>query len=70
MKLSLGLKKVAELEKIEVSDKEIEDEYKKLAEAYRLKPEQVKNFVMKEDLKKDLLKEKAMELIKSSVVEK
>ena len=70
VKLSLGLKKVAELEKIEVSDKDIEDEYKKLAEAYRLKPEQVKNFVMKEDLKKDLLKEKAMELIKSSVVEK
>ena len=70
VKLSLGLKKVAELEGIKVSDEDIENEYKKLAEAYKLKPEQVKNFVMKEDLEKDLLKEKAMELIKNSAVEK
>lgn len=69
VKLSLGLKKVAELEGITISDKDIEDEYKKLADAYRLKPEQVKKFVLREDLEKDLLKERAMKLIISNVVE-
>ncbi|MDO4199945.1 MAG: trigger factor [Clostridia bacterium] len=70
VKLELGLKKVAELEKVEVKDEEIEEEYKKIAEGYRLKPEQVKNFVRKEDITTDIKKRKVLEIIRNSRVEK
>ncbi len=70
VKLDLGLKKVAELEKIDVTDEEIEKEYKKLADEYKLKPEQVKNFVRKEDLTADIKKRKVLEIIRNNTVEK
>lgn len=70
VKLDLGLRKVAELEKVEVTDEEIEEEYKKIAGGYRLKPEQVKNFVRKEDVTADIKKRKVLEIIRNSRVEK
>jgi len=70
VKLDLGLRKVAELEKVEVTDEEIEEEYKKIANGYRLKPEQVKNFVRKEDVTADIKKRKVLEIIRNSRVEK
>ena len=70
VKLELGLKKVAELEKVEVNDEEIEEQYKKLAEGYRLKPEQVKNFVRKDDIITDIKKRKVLEIIRNARVEK
>ena len=70
VKLELGLKKVAELEKVEVSDDEIEEQYKKIAEGYKLKPEQVKNFVRKDDIITDVKKRKVLEIIRNARVEK
>ncbi len=70
VKLSLGLKKVGEIEKIEVSADEIEREYAKIAEQYKMKVEQVKKFVMENDLKQDIVKSKVLEILKSNRVEK
>lgn len=70
VKLALGLKKVAEIEKIEVTEKEVEEEYAKIAENYKMKPEQVKKFVPVEDLKHDVKNRKVIEIIKSNRVEK
>lgn len=70
VKLELGLRKVAELEKVEITDEEIEEEYKKIADGYKLKPEQVKNFVRKEDITADIKKRKVLEIIRNSRVEK
>lgn len=70
VKLDLGLKKVAELENVTVSEEEIEEEYKKVAESYRLKPEQVKKFVMKDDISSDIKKRKVLDIIRKNRVEK
>ncbi|MDO4476351.1 MAG: trigger factor [Clostridia bacterium] len=69
VKLSLGLKKVAELENIEVTPEDIENEYKKIADGYKMKPEQVKKFIAEDDIKKDISSSKALKIIKENRVE-
>ena len=66
VKLRLILEKIAEKEAIEVSDEDVENEYARLAEAYKMEVEQVKNAISHEDLAKDLSVEKAMQLVKDS----
>ena len=68
VKLRLALEKVAEVENIEVTDEDIENEFKKLAETYNMEVEQVKSYVRAEDLKKDLAVGKAVDIIKDSAV--
>lgn len=63
VKLELALEKVAELEAIEVSDEELEEEYKKLAEMYSMEVEKIKPIIPAEALKEDLLKEKASKFV-------
>ncbi|MGN0442496.1 MAG: trigger factor [Acutalibacteraceae bacterium] len=66
VKLRLILEKIAEKEAIEVSDEDVENEYARLAETYKMEVEQVKNAISHEDLAKDLSVEKAMQLVKDS----
>lgn len=70
VKLDLGLRKVAELENIEVSDEKIEKEYEKIAEQYKMKVEQIKKFIMSDDIKRDIVKSEALEIIRKNKVEK
>jgi trigger factor len=70
VKLDLGLKKVGELESIKASEEEIEKEYEKVADYYRMKAEQVKKFIRKEDLEKSIIKTKALEILKNNRIEK
>lgn len=70
VKLDLGLRKVAELENIEVSDEKIEKEYEKIAEQYKMKVDQIKKFVMSDDIKRDIVKSEALEIIRKNKVEK
>lgn len=70
VKVDLGLKKVAELEKISVSDEEIEKEYEAIAKAYSLKPEQAKRLVPADGLKKDMISRKTVEFICKNAVKK
>ena len=55
----LALTAVADAEKLEVTEEELEAEFSRLAEQYGLKVEQVKAAVPAEDLKKDLRLKKA-----------
>ena len=68
VKLRLALEKIASLENIEVSDEETEEEFKKMAEAYKMEVEQVKGYVTADALKKDLAVGKAAELVKKEAV--
>ena len=65
---NLLLGKVIEEEKIEVSDEELEDEYKKIAEQYQMELDQVKAAIGDESLKSDLCARKAIRLIADSAV--
>lgn len=68
VKLRLALEKIASLENIEVSDEETEEEFKKMADAYKMEVEQVKGYVTADALKKDLAVGKAAELVKKEAV--
>lgn len=69
VKLNLAVKKIAENEKIFPNDVEIDAEYKKFADEYKLPVEKVKIIVPKELIERDLKKRKVMELVNSRVVE-
>ncbi|MGN0601189.1 MAG: trigger factor [Oscillospiraceae bacterium] len=66
VKLRLALEKIAELENIEVSDDEINAEFDKIADQYKMPVEQVKVYIRAEDLKKDIAVGKAVDIIKDS----
>ena len=68
VKTRLALEKVAELENIEASDEEFEEEVKKMAEAYRMDAEEVKKLVPVDGVKADIRVRKAVDLIKSEAV--
>jgi trigger factor len=66
VKLQLALKKVAEREKLYVSDDELEEEFAKLSEMHKMSTEQVKRAVSAEIFKKDMLNDKAFEIIREN----
>ena len=66
VKLRLALEKIAKLENIEVTEDELKAEFDKLAEAYKLDVDQIKQFIHDDDLKKDIAVGKAVDLIKDA----
>lgn len=68
VKLRLALEKIAKLENIEVTEDELKAEFDKLAEAYKLDVDQIKQFIHDDDLKKDIAVGKAVDLIKDEAV--
>ncbi len=68
VKIRLALEKVAELEKIEISEDDLNAEFEKMAKDYNIEVDKVKASVPAEDLKKDLAVQKAMDVIKAAAV--
>ena len=68
VKTRLALEKIAELEKIEVSEKELEDEYNRIATMYSIDVAEVKKSIEDENLKKDIAVQKAVDLVKAEAV--
>ena len=68
VKLRLALEKIAKLENIEVTEDELKAEFDKVAEAYKLDVDQIKQFIHDDDLKKDIAVGKAVDLIKDAAV--
>ena len=70
VKIRLALEKIASLENLTVDDEKVEEEYKRISDAYNVPVEQVKNMVAAEDIKADLLVGAAMDLVKENAVVK
>ena len=68
VKIRLALEKIAELEKIEISDDELNAEFEKMAKDYGMEVDKIKASVPADDLKKDLAVQKAMDVVKTSAV--
>lgn len=68
VKLRLALEQVVADENIEVSEDEINKEFDKLAETYKMDVNQIKMYIRAEDLKKDIAVGKAVDLIKEAAV--
>ena len=67
VKLNLALKKIAEIENISLNEEEIEKEYKKIADNYKMEPEKIKAIVPKKEIEKDLKSQKTMEIVKNNL---
>ncbi len=65
---TLLLEKVAEVENIEITDEQVEESYKQMAEQYEMEIEKVKEYVPAEEIKRDQKFQKAMEIITDSAV--
>ena len=68
VKLRLALEKITELEKIEISDEDVETELKSYADAYDMPLDKIKTLVSADDVKADLACRKAMDIVKETAV--
>ena len=68
VKVRLVLEKIAKAEKLTVTKKEIEAEYKRISEAYNVPVDQVKAMIDAKDLGEDLKVKAAIELVKEKAV--
>ena len=68
VKVRLALETIVKLEGIEASDEEMEAEIEKLAKAYEMEVEKVKNIIAPEQLKLDITNEKAIKFVKENAV--
>lgn len=68
VKLRLALETVARKENIEVSADDLEEEYKKIADNYKMEIDKVKASIPEESLTEDIKVEKALKLVKDNAV--
>lgn len=68
VKLRLALEKIAALEKIKVTAKDIDGEYKRIADSYQMEVDKVREMIPKESITEDMKVKKAMDLVKESAV--
>jgi trigger factor len=68
VKARLALEKIAKLEKFEISEVEIENEYKKIAERYNVSIDKVKSSFDDKYISEDIECNKSIDLIKSTAI--
>lgn len=66
VKIRLALEKVAEAENFDVTDEEVEEEFKKMAEGYQMEVEKLKEIIAADDVKGDLKFRKAVDCVKEN----
>ena len=72
IKNSLVLEAIAKAEDIQISDEQVDEEIKKMAESYKMEPDKLKEMMgdyEMEQLKNDLAVQAAVELISDAAVE-
>lgn len=68
VKIRLALEKIAELEKIEVSEDDLNAEIKRIAESYKMEEKKVRQIAPIDEIKKDLAVNKAIDLVRANAV--
>jgi len=68
VKTELALEKIAQLEGIEISEEEIEEEYRRVAEEYKVPFAKARYGIPEEEIVRDLKRGKALDLVKDAAV--
>ena len=68
VKLDLAVEEIIKKEKLEVTPEDLEDEYKKYADAYNMDIEQIKKAVPADNIKPEILNRKAVDFIVENAV--
>jgi trigger factor len=70
VKLRLALEAIAKKEKIKVTKADIEEELKRIADAYQMDIEKVREMVPADSVAEDMKVKKAMDLVKEKAITK
>lgn len=68
VKLDLALEEIIKVENIEVTEADIDEEYKKYSEAYNMDVEQIKKAVPADNIKPEILQRKAIDFVIENAV--
>ena len=68
VKVRLALERISEIENLEVTDDELNEEYSKFAASYNMQAEDVKKYIPEDSLRSDLLVNKAVDFIVDNAV--
>ncbi len=68
VKIRLALEAIAKAENLEASEEELNEEYQKIADMYKMEADQVKAVIPAKDLTSDITANKAIDVIKSAAV--
>ena len=68
VKVRLALEAIVKAENITVTEEEIEEEYKKMADAYKMDVDKVKSYIPVQGISSDLEVEKALGFLKDNAV--
>lgn len=68
VKIRLALEKIAELEKIEASEEDVDKEVQRIAEAYKMEADKVRDMLPMDEVKKDLAVNKAIDFVREAAV--
>ena len=66
VKCRLALEKIAELENVEVTEEDLDAQYKDLAEQYGMEEDSVRKILSEDDISKDVKTKKALEIVKDA----
>ncbi len=66
VKVRLALEKIAELENVQISDEQVEEEIKRMSEQYKMPVERIKSIVGTKAVKSDLMVSEASKIVKDS----
>ncbi len=69
VKLRLAVEKIAELENVAVSEEQLDEEYKTLAEVYGVSVDDTKKYISREQIEGNLKLDNAMKLVMQNAVE-
>ena len=68
VKLRLALEAIAKAENLDVTEDEVNEKLTEMAASYKMEVEKIKELIPMDEYKKDLIVDKAMELVKDSAV--
>ena len=66
VKVRLALEKIAELENVQISDEQVEEEIKRMSEQYKMPVARIKSIVGTKAVKSDLMVAEASKIVKDS----
>lgn len=68
IRMDLAVEAIVKAENLEVSDEEVEAEYKNLSEKYNMDVDTVKKYLHVEQIKEQVIREKAIKVVADSAV--
>ena len=66
VKLRLALEKIAALEELKAGEEDLNQEYQKIAEQYKMEADKIKELIPAAELEKDICVEKAINLVRDN----